>query len=89
VFAAAALRFALAGLYQLGASGGWQDAAGIVGLAVSAAAGYCVLAFELESQTHAPMLPTFRRGRGKVAISDSASAQLDGVVHEAGVRQTS
>jgi hypothetical protein len=34
------------------------------------------------------MLPTFRRGFGKAAISDGLGAQLDGIEHEAGVRQT-
>jgi uncharacterized protein len=50
VFAMTGLRFALAGIYELGATGGWQDAAGIVGLVIVAMAGYCVLAFELEDQ---------------------------------------
>jgi uncharacterized protein len=89
VFLAAAIRFALAGVYQLTTTGFWQNASGLVGLAVTAAAGYCILAFELESLTRAPVLPTFRRGRGEAAIRDGAAAQVDGVAHEAGVRQTS
>jgi uncharacterized protein len=81
-FAAAAARFVLAGIYELGASSSWQNAAGIVGLVVCGSAAYCVLAFELEGQQLKPVLPTFRRGRGDLSPSDD-------VVREAGVRQTS
>lgn len=88
VFMAAATRFALAGVYELGASGFWRDAAGVVGLVVLGLAAYCVLAFELEGQQRQPVLPTFRRGRGASAVSDGVEAQLEGVAHEAGVRQT-
>jgi succinate-acetate transporter protein len=88
VFLAAAARFGLAGIYELGAGSAWRDAAGIVGLVVLALASYCVLAFELEGQKRQPVLPTFRRGRGALAMSDGIGAQLDGVAHEAGVRQT-
>ncbi len=88
VFLAAALRFALSGIYQLSATSVWEHAAGILGLVVSGLAAYCVLAFELESQNRAPVLPTFRRGRGSAALSDGFRAQLDQVEHEPGVRQT-
>lgn len=77
----AALRFVLSAVHQLGAGGGWEKAAGIVGLVVTASAAYCVLAFELEGQTHVPILPTLRRGKG---AARSAGAQLEGVVQEAG-----
>lgn len=89
VFTIAALRFVLAGIHELGGASAWQDAGGIVGLMVCALAGYCVLAFELEGQRRRPVLPTLRRGRAASAVSDGAAAQLDGVAHEAGVRQTS
>lgn len=88
VFLAAAVRFALAGIYELGAGSFWRDAAGICGLVVLGLAAYCVLAFELEGQKRTPVLPTFRRGRSAIAIRDDAPAQMDGVAHEAGVRQT-
>jgi uncharacterized protein len=88
VFLMAALRFALAGVYQLGATSAWRDVAGIVGLVVVAVATYCVLAFELEGQQRRPVIPTFRRARGAVALSDGLRAQVDGVAHEPGVRQT-
>jgi uncharacterized protein len=84
----AALRFITGGVYYLGGSSFWQDAGGIIGLAVVGAAVYCVLAFELEGQMHHPVLPTFRRGRGAAAISDDPTSAIDGVVSEPGVRQT-
>jgi uncharacterized protein len=88
IFAVAALRFGLAGVYELGAGTAWRDAAGIAGLVVLGLATYAVLAFELEGQQRQPVLPTFRRGRGALAMSDGIPAQLDGIAHEAGVRQT-
>src|SRR5437763_536577 len=47
-----------------------RDAAGMTGLVVVALATYCVLAFELEGQERRPVLPTFRRARGAVALGD-------------------
>jgi uncharacterized protein len=88
VFATAALRFGLAGIYEFSGVSAWQTAAGIAGLVIAAMAGYCVIAFELEGQQLRPVLPTLRRGRGAVAIHDGAAAPMDGVVREAGVRQT-
>jgi succinate-acetate transporter protein len=88
VFLASAVRFALDGIYQLSGTASWQHAAGIVGLVITGAAGYCLVAFELEGQARSPILPTFRRSRGQAAISDALGAQLDGIEHEAGVRQT-
>lgn len=87
-FLIAALRFALAGVYQLGGTTFWQDAGGVVGLVVVGLAAYCVLAFELEGQRRAPVLPTFRRGRGTLSVSADLGAQTDGIVREPGVRQT-
>lgn len=89
VFLGAGIRFSLAGVYQLTAIGTWQHASGIVGLVITGLAGYCVLAFELESQRRLPVLPTFRWARGATAIRGDADAQLDRVANEAGVRQMS
>lgn len=88
VFGLAGTRFIVTGIYLLGASGAWQHAAGIIGLVVLGGAGYCVLAFELEGQQHHPVLPTFRRGRGRAAILGEPPVRIDGVTAEAGVRQT-
>ena len=84
----AALRFALAGVYQLSTAGVWESVAGVAGLVVCAGAAYCVLAFELEGQQRRAVLPTLRRGRAALATSDEDAARLDGVNREAGVRQT-
>jgi succinate-acetate transporter protein len=88
VFTLAALRFGLAGVYELSGTAFWQDIAGVAGLVVCAGAAYCVLAFELEGQQRRTVLPTLRRGRGQLAMSAAADGQMDGVAHEAGVRQT-
>jgi uncharacterized protein len=88
VFLTAALRFELSGVYQLSTASPWQRAAGIVGLVTSGLAAYCLLAFELEGQNHAAVLPTFRRGRGAAAVEDGPQAQIAQVENEPGVRQT-
>jgi hypothetical protein len=88
VFLMAALRFAVAGIYELGAAGAWGKAAGIVGLVLVAIAAYSALAFELEGQQRRPVIPTFRRGRGRAALMGEAEAAVDDVGHEPGVRQT-
>jgi succinate-acetate transporter protein len=88
VFALAGLRFAVEGVFQLGAGASWEHAGGVIGLVVTAAAGYCVLAFELEGQQRRPVLPTLRRGRGLAAVRGGAGSQLEDIANEAGVRQT-
>jgi succinate-acetate transporter protein len=88
VFGLAAVRFALSGIYQLGGVSSWEHAAGIVGLVITGIAAYAVLAFELEGQQHRPVLPTFRVGPGRKAITAAGLQQLDGVANEPGVRQT-
>lgn len=88
IFGIEALRFAIAGVYELGGTGTWRNAAGILGLVVLGGASYCVLAFELEGQQRRPVLPTFRRGRGRAAMVGAADAALDDYLHDAGVRQT-
>jgi hypothetical protein len=83
----AGARFVVTGVYELSAKPGWQDATGAIGLAVAAVAAYAVVALTLEDVRDQPVLPTFRRGRGRQAMAASAQAQLDGVAHEPGVRQ--
>ena len=87
VFLLAALRFALAGIYNAGGSHTWDHVAAVVGLVVSGAAAYAVLAFELEGQQRRPVLPTFRHGRGRVSAESSDA--LEAIMREPGVRQTS
>jgi uncharacterized protein len=61
VMAGAALRFATTGLYELTASGTWEDVAGIVGLALCAIAVYAALALALEDARGKTVLPLGRR----------------------------
>jgi hypothetical protein len=89
VFGLTALRFVLAGVYQLGAEPAWRDAAGILGLVIVGLAAYCVLAFELESQLGHALLPTLRRGPGRAALSGDPAASIGDVLHDPGVRRTS
>jgi uncharacterized protein len=88
VFLLAAVRFVLAGAYELSAAGIWNSAAGVVGLVVCAGAAYCVLAFELEGQQRRAVLPTLRQGRAALSTDGEEAAPLDGINREAGVRQT-
>lgn len=83
----AAARFALTGLYELTASGGWQDASGIVGLVVTGLAGYAVWALELEGAQQHTVLPLMRRGRGAQAMDGGGATPLGDVAHEPGVRE--
>ncbi len=88
IFAAAALRFATAGVYQLSTITFWEHAAGILGLLVTALALYAALAFELEGQDERPVLPTLRRGRAAAAMRDGAGSERSRLVTEPGVRET-
>lgn len=88
VFGLSGVRFVLSGIDQLGAAPPWRDAAGIAGLVVVALAGYCVIAFELEDQRQRPILPTFRRGSGRLPAAASSDGALGRVEAEPGVRQT-
>ncbi len=88
VFLLAAARFALTGIYELAGVGSWQDAGGVVGLVVFGLAAYAVLAFELEGQQRRTVIPTFRHARGELSMDGDWGDQLDGVIHEPGVRQT-
>jgi uncharacterized protein len=86
VMVLAAARFACSGIYELTGSPGWQDAAGALGLVVAAGALYLVWALALEDARDRPVLPTLRRGRGRLALEARAGRQLDGIEHEPGVR---
>jgi hypothetical protein len=87
VFAVEALRFALAGVYELSIAEGWQDAAGVVGLAVVVMAGYTMFALSLESAHGRTVAPLGRRAEGATAMSEPLAGQVDAVEHEAGVRK--
>ncbi len=88
VFGLAAVRFALGGIYELGGAASWRDGAGIIGLVVLGLAAYCVLAFELEGQRRAPVLPTFRLGRARLGVGAELGTEAAGVAREPGIRDT-
>jgi hypothetical protein len=78
-----AVRFLVAGVYELGAGSSWQTAAGVLGLVVSAGAWYAGVAFALEAGREHPVLPTLRRS------GPSPESTVDPVgraSHAAGVR---
>lgn len=70
VFMTEAVRFALAGIHELGGAHAWVSAAGIVGLVVVVMAGYTMLAVVLEAALPEPPLPLLRRARGAAAVSE-------------------
>jgi hypothetical protein len=85
----AAARFAVTGIYELGAAPGWQTATGVVGLVLVATALYGSLALALEDAQHRAVLPVSRRNTSRYAMSGELSHQLQGLPSEAGVRQES
>ena len=85
VFGVAAVRFLVAGVYQLSGVVVWEHAAGVLGLLVCAMAGYAVLAFELEGQHGRAVLPTVRRGWAAHTISEP-DVDPEQLAREPGVR---
>jgi succinate-acetate transporter protein len=75
VLAATAVRFFTTGLFQLTASGTWEDIAGVVGLVLCAQAVYAAAAMAIEDARGETVLPILRRGAGRE------------IAREAGVRQ--
>lgn len=82
-----AIRFWVTAVYEWGASHDWETAAAGVGIALGVLAVYAALAFELEDQRRATVLPTFRRKSGIVAMTGDLAAQVNHAQNEAGVRK--
>jgi succinate-acetate transporter protein len=82
-----AVRFVLAGLYELTSSVGVEHAAGIVGLVFVGVASYVGFAVLLEDNARRTILPIGRRGPARAAFAEGITAQLDQIEHEAGVRE--
>ena len=87
VFVVEGIRFACAAIHELGAAAGWQDAAGVIGIAVVVLAGYGVAALVLEESSNRTILPLGRREGAADAITAPFADQLAPVANEAGVRQ--
>ena len=82
-----AARFLMAGLYELTGSEGLEHAGAIVGFLLVGVALYSALATELEDVQGRPVLPLGRRARAMDAVAGPFESQLEGIEHEAGVRQ--
>jgi succinate-acetate transporter protein len=87
VIVAAAVRFLVTGLYEITADTGLQNAAAIIGFALAVTALYAALATEVEDVRGALKLPLGRRAKARDALEGGFEEQLDGLEHEAGVRQ--
>ena len=87
VMGLAAVRFAVTGVYEHSASPTWKTVAGITGLVLAAVAYYAALGFELEDAKRRTVLPLLRKGPARTALHGDVADQLDGVAHEAGVRE--
>jgi succinate-acetate transporter protein len=77
VLGTAAVRFACTGMFELTASGTWEDIAGVVGLVLLALGIYAAMAIALEEAHRETVLPTGRRGAGTgVATEPGIRPQL-------------
>jgi succinate-acetate transporter protein len=88
VFGLAAVRFLVAGGYELSGRQGWERTSGVIGLVLFVFALYAALAAGLEDALGRTALPLGRRGRGRMALRGSLPDQVRGVAAEAGVRTT-
>jgi uncharacterized protein len=87
VIVAAAARFLVTGLYEVTTKTGLEHAAAIVGFGLAVTALYAALATEIEDVRGGLKLPLGRRAKARSALDASFERQLDGIEHEAGVRQ--
>lgn len=87
VMFATAVRWAVTAGYEFSGGPAWRTTSGAVGILLAVVALYASLAFEVESQRHSPLLPTFRVGSGRTALGAPLRMQVDQVANEAGVRK--
>jgi uncharacterized protein len=87
LLATTAVRFGTTGIYQLTASGTWEDIAGLVGLVLCALALYAALAMALEDARRATILPLGRTGLGRESLGGNFAEQVQRIEREAGVRE--
>jgi uncharacterized protein len=86
VFGLAAVRFLVAGGYELSGATGWERVSGVLGVALVILALYGAFGAGLEDALGRTVLPLGRRGEGKVAIHGSLLEQVRKVNTEPGVR---
>lgn len=87
VITGVALRCCLTAGYELTAASALKYAAATEGLLLALLALCSALAFELEDNRLRTVLPTLRRGKGRVAVSGPPADELSGLWKEAGVRK--
>jgi succinate-acetate transporter protein len=87
VFATAALRLALTGVYELSGDRAWEDAAGVTGVVLCALALYAATAVSLEDAAGRTVLPLGRRGKGSDAMHGTLLEQVRDTPTEPGVRK--
>lgn len=81
------VRLVVTGLYEIFETSALESAAGVVGLVLSAAAFYAVLALLAEDAGDRTILPTLRRGGARTAIQGGLAEQFTRAEGEAGVRE--
>jgi succinate-acetate transporter protein len=86
VLSFASLSFLLTGIYELAGGAGIRHAAGAVEIALTAIALYAASSMALEDLQRRTVLPTGRRGAGRLAMTEGLEGQLRHVANEAGVR---
>lgn len=87
VIGAAALRYALNGVFQTSGVTFWQDASGVFGIVLTALALYGALSLGLEDSQKRTVLPTLRRGKGRLVLERDPGEQAGRVGIEPGVRE--
>jgi succinate-acetate transporter protein len=86
VFGLAAIRFAVAGGYELSGSTAWERLSGGLGVALVVLALYTAFAAGLEDALGRTLLPLGRRGQGRLATHGSLLEQISNIPTEPGVR---
>lgn len=86
VMATTAARFLTTGLFEMLGDPAIKTASGALGCFLGLVALYGAFAVELEGLEHRTVLPTWRRGRGALALQPDLAEQVRTVAAEPGVR---
>ncbi len=87
VMGLAAVRIAVTGVYEITASPTWKSAAGVTGLVLAAAADYAAVRLRARGRQAQDGASAAAPRAGADGTARDVAAQLDGVAHEAGVRE--